>query len=378
LITLLVLLVAVSALAVWGWLLRGSSVPARQPSRFLMAPPAAASWAFWGVPSVSPDGRYLAMTSTDSSGQQTLWVRPIDGVGFRRVEGTRQLIDPRPFWSSDSRWVIFAEAGQLKRVNVTGGAPQVICAIPHAESFAGATANSDGDVLLGFTRFPIHRVALSGGTPQPAGALDVGRGEVGQMSPWFLPDGKRYLFVSLSKRFTIAAASVGSVERTELVADADAPAYVPPGLLLLRREGRAVAQLFDAARLRLDGEAEPVEPAWHPETVFASTTGTLIYRAQLGGPVRRYGEITFGNSRLAWFDRAGHEIEALTPLGGYFNPRLSADEQRIVVEQFDNENAGDLWTFDVRRKLGTRFTFDAGRDSDGVVAERRCDCLDAQ
>ena len=61
-------------------------------------------------------------------------------------------------------------------------------------------------------------------------------------------------------------------------------------------------------------------------------------------------------------------VEVLTPLGGYFNARLSPDERTIAVEQFDNENAGDLWTIDLRRKLGTRLTFDARRDSDAVWA----------
>ena len=87
--------------------------------------------------------------------------------------------------------------------------------------------------------------------------------------------------------------------------------------------------------------------------------------------MRRNGEITAGNSRLAWFDRGGRELEAITPLGGYFNPRLAPDERTVAVEQFDNENAGDLWTIDLRRKLGTRVTFDpAARFGPGVVSTR--------
>ena len=145
-------------------------------------------------------------------------------------------------------------------------------------------------------------------------------------------------------------------------------AYVPPGLIVFWRDSRVMAQRFDVARLRLEGEALPVEPQLRPETAIVSSTGTLAYRAQLAGPVRRHGEITAGNARLAWLDRAGRVVEVLTPLGGYFNPRLSPDERTIAVEQFDNENAGDLWTIDLRRKLGTRLTFDARRDSDAVWA----------
>ena len=57
-----------------------------------------------------------------------------------------------------------------------------------------------------------------------------------------------------------------------------------------------------------------------------------------GRSVRRHGEITAGNTRLAWLDRAGRVVEVLTPLGGYFNPRLPRTAH-IAVEQFDNENA---------------------------------------
>jgi Tol biopolymer transport system component len=285
-------------------------------------------------------------------------------VTFRKVEGLTNFADARPFWSSDSRSVLFADGESLKRADVAGGAPQVIGRIRNVENFGGATMNGNGVVLLGYTDAPLYQVAASGGTAAPATTLDTPHGEVGQVDPWFLPDGKHYLFVSRGARSHVVVGSLGSPERTEVLADAMVPAYVPPGLIVFLRDSRVMVQLFDAAQLRVEGEARPIDPHLNPETVFASAAGTLIYRAQVAGPVRRNGEITAGNTHLAWFDRTGHEIEPLTPVGGYFNPRLSPDERMVAVEQFDNENAGDIWSIDVRRKLGTRLTFDARRDSD--------------
>ena len=364
----LLLATSLAALAASGLWLRGSNAAVRQPSRFLLAPPPNTVWLYWAFPSVSPDGRHVAMTATEAGGQQTLWVRRLDGVAFRKVEKVTDFIDARPFWSSDSRWLLFAHGNQLWRADVNGGSPQVICALPRLDDFGGTTVNADGVVLVGYANGPIHRVPLSGGTPEPASALDAGRGEFGQVLPSFLPDGRHYLFVSRSARSTVMVGTLGSSQRVELLADVGYAAYVPPGLIVFWRDSRMMAQRFDAARLRLEGEALPVEPQLRPETAIVSSTGTLAFRAQLAGPVRRHGEITAGNARLAWLDRAGRVVEVLTPLGGYFNPRLSPDERTIAVEQFDNENAGDLWTIDLRRKLGTRLTFDARRDSDAVWA----------
>jgi Tol biopolymer transport system component len=311
------------------------------------------------------------MTATEVGGRQTLWVRRIGGVAFRRVDGVTNFLDARPFWSADSRWIIFAEGPALKRAEVGGGAPQVICPLERLEQFGGTTMNRDGIVLIGRTAGPLQRVLATGGTPQPATTLDTEQGEVSQVDPWFLPDGRHYLFTSrTAARSTIVVGALESRDRTEVVANAAFSTYVPPGLILFWRDGRPLVQRFDAARLRAEGEAQPIDPQLHPATASASSTGTLIYRAQLGGYVRRNGEITAGNSRLVWFDRGGREIEAITPLGGYFNPRLAPDERTIAVEQFDNENAGDLWTIDLRRKLGTRVTLDARRDSDPVWSPR--------
>ena len=199
---------------------------------------------------------------------------------------------------------------------------------PRLDDFGGTTVNAEGVVLVGYVNAPINRVPLSGGIPEPASALDAGRGEFGQVLPSFLPDGRHYLFVSRSARSTVMVGTLGSSQRVELLADVGYAAYVPPGLIVFWRDSRMMAQRFDAAQLRLEGEALPVEPQLRPETAIVSSTGTLAFRAQLAGPVRRHGEITAGNARLAWLDRAGRVVEVLTPLGGYFNPRLSPDDAR--------------------------------------------------
>ena len=280
---LLLLATSLAALAASG---RGSRFERRSPAALAVPAGATAQHrvALLGSPDVSPDGRHVAMTATEAGGQQTLWVRRLDGVAFRKVEKVTDFIDARPFWSADSRWLLFAHGNQLWRADVNGGSPQVICALPRLDDFGGTTVNADGVVLVGYANGPLHRVPLSGGTPEPASALDAGRGEVGQVRPSFLPDGRHYLFVSRSARSTVMVGTLGSSQRVELLADVGYAAYVPPGLIVFWRDSRMMAQRFDAARLRLEGEAQPVEPQLHPETAVVSSTGTLVYRAQLAGP----------------------------------------------------------------------------------------------
>lgn len=262
------------------------------------------AWTYWGAPSVSPDGKHVAIGAT-GNGAGTLWIRRMDGVAFRRIDNVSRFnVAEHIAWSADSRWVVFAEGPQLKRAAVSGGTPEVICRLPEPEDFAGATVNADGVVLLGFNNGPLHRVALSGGRPEPIGSLDAAHGEVGQAMPFFLPGGKQYLFVSRAKGPSAVVGVLGSSERTALITDAERPSYVSPGLLLFVRNGRPMALLFDLSSLAVSGEPRVLESQLNSETVTASSNGTLVYRSQIGGNVRRHGEVYSGNTRLAWFDRS--------------------------------------------------------------------------
>ena len=58
-----------------------------------------------------------------------LWIRFLDSLEARPVAGTESAMIG-PFWSPDSRFIAFAVAGtpsKLKKVEVTGGAPQTLC-----------------------------------------------------------------------------------------------------------------------------------------------------------------------------------------------------------------------------------------------------------
>ena len=122
-------------------------------------------------------------------------MQPLDSNGPTPIEGTENA--SYPFWSTDSRSLGFFSRGKLKRIDISGGPPQLLCEI--GVSFGGTW--SSGGVIL----FPPHYGALShvpasGGTPNPVISLDPSRGEFSQQFPQFLPDGRHFLYFVPGRR----------------------------------------------------------------------------------------------------------------------------------------------------------------------------------
>jgi len=76
--------------------------------------------------SLSPDGRHLTFTPVGQDGHSQLWLRDLDSLVSRPVptaDGAQS-----PFWSPDSGTIAFQSGNKLERVDISGGAPQAICA----------------------------------------------------------------------------------------------------------------------------------------------------------------------------------------------------------------------------------------------------------
>ena len=252
-----------------------------------------------------------------------------------------------PFWSPDSRYVGFFEQGKLKRLDVLGGSVVTVC--DAARDF-GATWNDQGTIVFAASGVgPLFRVAASGGEPVAATRLDAKLQEAGHMSPHFLPDGRRFLYVgtrSTAANTGIFVGSLDSVEMKHFVTDADSNAlYAPPGFLLSMREGSWFAQEFDAENLELRGE--PVilvqDIAVQGSTMAAATvsaTGVLAYRA------------AESDQHIAWFDRSGRELGVVSASDNYGRVHLSRDDTKAVVVLSSARNVEIL---DLVRGTGARF-----------------------
>ncbi len=214
---------------------------------------------------------------------------------------------------------------------------------------------------------PLYRVAAAGGVAAQISTLDTTLDETGHAWPWFLPDGRHFLYMTRSSKSENSAIYVGALDspqRTKLLAAASMPVFAPPGFLLFHRQGALFAQRFDEKSLTLAGEPVLIvenlltNPANGRGTFGASATGTLIYRS---APQE---------FPLTWVDRRGNTLGTAAAPAYYMNPTLSPDGKRVVVTKSEGSE-GALWIIDLdtRRQHPVDREFQHERSA-GLVARR--------
>jgi Tol biopolymer transport system component len=270
-----------------------------------------------------------------------------------------------PFWSPDSRSIAFFTPGKLKKVEASGGPPQTLCDVPNTG--LGGSWNPDGVIIFGTSASGLSRVPQAGGATAPLTELDTTSGETFHGRPWFLPDGRHFLYYAQSTTLGKSAIFLGSFDsksRTRLVAALQGGVYSPPaaasekGHLLFLREGTLMALPLDAKSFQPAGEAFPVAQEVGSNISFpflsASATGVLVYRGGQSG----------GATQLAWFDREGKPMGTVGPAGAYNDLALSPDGKRVAVSRLDSLSSNwDIWLMDVLHQVPTRFTFDPAIES---------------
>jgi len=323
--------------------MRNRSVAGPQLAQLEVTSPANATILSGSVPTLSPDGKLIAFPAVDArDGVSRIWIRPIDSLEARSLEGTELTSDSfSVFWSPDSLQLAFATGpgGKLKRISINGGFAQTVCDLPTPQSIlVGGSWNRDdviifGDVYGGLTR---AQASAIDGECIP---LTRPQAMEGHLFPEFLPDGKHFLYI----------VNVGIEDSTLVVGSLDAKPGEPPkqvlrtpykvsvvptdatgvARLLFVREGNLFAQTFDTATFTLSGEALPV--ARDVATLFnlanfsASSTGTLAYRSSAS---TRF--------QLAWFGRDGTRS---TDVGAPIVPApwslsVSRDGRRAFFQSF--------------------------------------------
>ena len=328
---------------------------------------------------VSPDGRWLAFIAAASAETSALFVRPIDSLTAQQLAGTEGsrgvgpgAVGPAggtgpvgtPFWSPDSRSIAFVAGGRLKKVDVSGGPPENLCDVAN---FQGGTWSNEGVILFG-SNSGLYRVSAAGGEPARITTLDLSQQETAHTAPSFMPDGRHYLYSTMSgQRSSVTyVGSLDSTEKTRILVGQSKAIYAEPGYLLFNREGTLFAQPFDADRIEFTGAPARIADGVaylvvNTQAAFAvSQSGVLAYRTG--------SSETSLPSQFQWFDRTGKLLSSAGEQGRY-SPHfdLSPDGKLIAVTQGDQTSAGgDIWVLDSTRGVRTRVTFDAPRGvSDG-------------
>jgi hypothetical protein len=234
------------------------------------------------------------------------------------------------------------------------GLAQTLCDAPAS----GGAWNQDDVILFGKSD-GIYRVSAAGGDAARVTTLDPARKEQYHVTPWYLPDGRHFLFSIRADQRRDTGTFVGSLDagpgtrdRRRLLAE-ERVIYAPPGYLIFRREQSLLAQPFDARGLQLTGSPVPVgeQTGWLSTGDFsASLNGVLAWRRYQGLDSR---------SELAWFDRTGKRLGTVGSEGRYRQPWLAPDGKTVAVENIDQGGqTGDIWLLELERKTALRLTSD--------------------
>ena len=348
----------VAAVAALLWAMRRPAPPPAPVLRFSVNVPEGVSFEsgeIEGQHALSPDGRKLVFAG-GAQASRRLYLRILDSLEVRPLEGTEGAVSP--FWSPDSRSLGFFADGKLQRLDFTGP-PRTICAAATLETLP--SWGSAGQILFAqiAQKEPgLFVVDAAGGQPRRV----VYKSREGSNGLWtsFLPDGKRFFFLSRNFEHTredpwhLLVGSIDSPETTE-ISDAiwSRVEYVQPGYLIYAKQGALLAQRFDADNLSLAGST----------VTLAEHVYYFNGPAQAGFSASQAGVITYEKpaapSRVAWLDRKGREIERVALDGIVSGVRLSPDGRTFAAAIVDEKvGTSDIWLYDLSRRLSTRLTLD--------------------
>ncbi|HEX9656570.1 MAG TPA: protein kinase [Bacteroidota bacterium] len=315
-----------------------------------------------GHVAVSPDGRKIAFVAVDTLGKPRLYVRALNSLVALPLPGTEDAF--YPFWSPNSEFIAFFTEGKLKKIDASGGPPLSICDVREARG--GSWSKDDNIVFTPGTGDPLFQVPAAGGTSTQVTKLDTVVHEVTHRFPWFLPDGKHFLyFARVGGGTEEDRVCIGSLDGTlnKKLLNTHSNAIYASGYLLFVREQTLVAQQFEADNLNLKGNAVPIAEQvrfslnWNRGSFSASQNGVLLYEGGLGP----------ATNQLAIFDRTGKIVTVMKGTQSVFEGSFSPDVTKIAFSSVDPQRRNeDIWVFDIARSISTRLTFDPKDDTDPI------------
>jgi Tol biopolymer transport system component len=343
-----------TTLAVTWAYFRRAPAESRATYTYLPWPEKTAVSALNGAPAISPDGRRIAFTAV-TEGTNHIWLYSLDAPEPLRLPGTEGV--RFLFWSPDSRNIGFFSGGKLKRIEASGGTPEILCDAP---SGWGGTWSSAGVIIFAPAQLGmgLHQVSDKGGVPTPVTSLDAARLETQHNFPRFLPDGRHFVFLAGSAQPANIGIKLGSLDQPQtsflLRADTNAE-YSAAGYLIFTRGEKILAQPFDAAAQSIQGDPVTlvergnriISADYSPLSVGADNW--LIYQSA-GNP----------HTQLVWVDRSGKQLSLVGTPGYYRWLNLSPNGAQVILERYEPQKVGsDIWSFDLLRETFDRLTSDS-------------------
>jgi Tol biopolymer transport system component len=335
---------------------------AQQLVRAEIAQPAGFDFAIvlFGAPVLSPDGQQIAFVAS-KDGKNAIFVQRLNTGKAEPLAGTDSAIFP--FWSPDGKYLGFFSNGKLRKIEAAGGPVQALC---DAADGRGGSWNEQGFILFApRIAGPLQRVSDGGGTPQDATPPHKGDNQFTNRNPYFLPDGKHFLFIQRSGNDAVGsvyAASLDGGEPKQVLPVGSNVAY-SDGYLFYVKDGTLTGQRFDVAGLRVQGKPLPIAESieyYNPRDIgyFSVSQNVLVYR-----------QAALENRELIWLDSAGRELEHWGDPAPFSGGTFTLGGHVAMLFRDNPDGHGNsLWLTDTERKTVTRLTPDSELDERGLVS----------
>jgi serine/threonine protein kinase len=298
---------------------------------------------FAQAPLPSPDGRHLAMLSSDPSGKTQIWVRALNDESARPIggtEGTSVL-----FWSPDSTQLAFHASGELRRVALDGSGNQLISSLPVS---AGVWSANEGIIVSAPGRGVVAMTPAGGNLRSLANEEGVQYRDLD-----LVPGGTHLLLRQFGGETGIHAYDLVDEDHKLLVPGVNSNARLLGTDLFVYQQNRVLlAQRFDGRDMSLVGDPFPVAQDVGSRHFTTSPSGDLSF---IRGPIE--------SERLVWFNREGEKIGTAAPEGRYTEVYLSPRGTWMMFTRSDPTTGNtDLWVQDTAGNAPNRFTSDPDID----------------
>lgn len=305
-------------------------------------------------PALTADGRILAFTYYSGGSRGHLALRRLDSPELRVVPGSDGA-NGGPSFSPDGKSLVFNADGKLYKTLVAGGPPTQI----GRANWAHTTWAGNDAVIYTFDYDDgLRRVSADGRDSAVLTRPDRKRGELGHWWPQTLPDGDHILFSNYTTpadRSRVEVLSLKSGKRDVVLEGGYFGRYLKGQLLFVR--GEVVLRVpFDAKRLKVTGSPVPVgldaniNPTNGTGGFSVAPDGTLAYLRKGSDQIE-----------VVWISEQGNEQQALDSVGRISSVEASPDGRKIALVR-----DGDVWIYDIQRRLYTRLTRSEQQERDLV------------
>ena len=350
----------IAALAVIGSVaLLSHRTPESPLLKLSIPPPTDGGFAFYGdngsEPLLSPDGKHIAFAAV-VKGQQSLYVRDLDGETPRLLSGTQN--GRFPFWSPDSKELGYFAGERLIKLDLATGISTELTKVSNPR---GGSWGSKGNIVFAPDfRSAIYIVSSNGGAARAVTQIDTTQ-HTSHRWPVFLADGEHFIYLAANHQLPSDdrnALFVSSVhgESPKRVVDSVCNGAVVGTWILFCRGTKLFAQPINLRKFEITGNAQVIVPALMTD----SSTWRAIFSATVEGLLAYAPASEIPGSELVRVDRGGKRISRLGSPRDYLVVSASRDGKKVAAEIA--EPTSGVWVADTKSDTFSRLTF-AGSDS---------------